>query len=643
MNEVKIRPESLKKYKEMDLKLGIKSSLPNVKSALALIVLLWECADRRAELVYSQFGEEEKNIVMTDELSGLVKKYLFDERKFEVQKLGLPNQQSLIDCLNNNLLFTSQIEHLMVAFELIWKLAKVSFTDGILAASSERTGGRRYPKKLEYTINVDIIHSVIENDLDSYLRVLLRWLGFNVEAGEDENSYDERNEHILLNLFTNLSEGAVFKLNDGNQDIIFNQNSLYCKVLETQKVVDINGEKEPKGSLRIFKSLLANEMHPYLNGKNNGNSGVSIKPGKLDELKQYQHRVDTFLRLSATKVIRLEESEYQNKINDYKRLGKIWFKDGKNIIYYGAPGTGKSYGVSKEIEQVYPNFKDERSDDSSFVFRTTFHPEYTYTDFVGQVMPKVTNGLITYEFVPGIFTQALAKAMDSKQEGRPVFLVLEELSRANVAAVFGDLFQLLDRHNGQSEYSITNSLIAKEVYGDSGAESKIYIPNNLHIYGTVNTNDQNVFVMDTAFKRRFEWKYVSTKPVSDENNPLIKIKGLEGNDSNVEWHKFYQRLNKFITTDMALGEDKQVGQFFIKFTDNDKENRNQLQNKLLQYLWDDVQGASFNGVKLFDPSISTFSELYDKFGHNQKVFSDDFLEKLFPYERTVEEFSSDEV
>lgn len=316
---------------------------------------------------------------------------------------------------------------------------------------------------------------------------------------------------------------------------------------------------------------------------------------------------------------------------------------GKNIIYYGAPGTGKSYGVSQEIEQVYPNFKDENSEDAKFVFRTTFHPEYTYTDFVGQVMPQVKDGVVKYEFSPGIFTKALAKAMNPKQEGRPVFLVLEELSRANVAAVFGDLFQLLDRHNGRSEYSITNSLIAKEVYGDSGVDSKIYIPNNLHIYGTVNTNDQNVFVMDTAFKRRFEWKYVSTRPVSDENNPLIKIKGLEGNDSDVDWHKFYQRLNKFITTDMALGEDKQVGQFFIKFTDNDEENRNQLQNKLLQYLWDDVQGASFNGVKLFDPSISTFSELYDKFGQNQKVFSDDFLKKLFPYKRTVEEVSSDEV
>ncbi len=376
--------------------------------------------------------------------------------------------------------------------------------------------------------------------------------------------------------------------------------------------------------------------------------------------------------------------------DDSSFVFRTTFHPGKNIIYYGAPGTGKSYGVSEEIKEVYPNFNDEGSDDSSFVFRTTFHPEYTYTDFVGQVMPQVKEGVVKYEFSPGIFTQALTKAMDSKQEGRPVFLVLEELSRANVAAVFGDLFQLLDRHNGRSEYSITNSLIAKEVYRDSGADRKIYIPNNLHIYGTVNTNDQNVFVMDTAFKRRFEWKYVSTKPVSDENNPLIKIKGLEGSDSDVDWHKFYQRLNKFITTDMALGEDKQVGQFFIKFTDNDEENRNQLdsdvdwhkfyqrlnkfittdmalgedkqvgqffikftdndeenrnqlQNKLLQYLWDDVQGASFNGVKLFDPSISTFSELYDKFGQNQKVFSDDFLKQLFPYKRTVEEVSSDEV
>lgn len=312
---------------------------------------------------------------------------------------------------------------------------------------------------------------------------------------------------------------------------------------------------------------------------------------------------------------------------------------GKNIIYYGAPGTGKSYGISKEIKKVYRSFEDETSEEATFVFRTTLHPEYTYTDFVGQVMPKVTDNVIKYEFIPGIFTRALAKAIKYEKEGKAVFLVLEELSRANVAAVFGDLFQLLDRENGRSEYSITNSLISKEVYplneGQSQEElgnQKIYIPSNLHILGTVNTNDQNVFVMDTAFKRRFDWKYISTKPKDEENNPRIPIIGFDKSIKYVKWHDFYQSLNKYITDDLALGEDKQVGQFFIKFNDQDEEgNKIQIQNKLLQYLWDDVQGAVFNGKKLFAYSISSFSNLYDKFENNEMIFNEDFIAKLNPY------------
>lgn len=221
-------------------------------------------------------------------------------------------------------------------------------------------------------------------------------------------------------------------------------------------------------------------------------------------------------------------------------------------------------------------------------------------------MPKVQGDSIKYVFTPGVFTRALSRAIEMEGTDQPVFLVLEELSRANVAAVFGDLFQLLDRKKGESEYSISNSLIAKEVYNLSQEEAdsddgnkKIYLPNNLFIYGTVNTNDQNVFAMDTAFKRRFDWKYISTKPVKSEdgielNNPVISI----GGQKEIRWWDFYQRLNEHITSVMQLGEDKQIGQFFIKFNENKKENNSKVQNKLLQYLWDDIEQASFTEEKL---------------------------------------------
>lgn len=311
---------------------------------------------------------------------------------------------------------------------------------------------------------------------------------------------------------------------------------------------------------------------------------------------------------------------------------------GKNIIYYGAPGTGKSHGVTKEIKKYYPNFEDESSLESRFIFRTTLHPEYTYSDFVGQVMPKVQGDSIKYVFTPGVFTRALSRAIEMKGTDQPVFLVLEELSRANVAAVFGDLFQLLDRKNGESEYSVSNSLIAKEVYklsqqeadGDDG-NKKIYLPSNLFIYGTVNTNDQNVFAMDTAFKRRFDWKYISTKPVKSEdgnelNNPVISI----GGQKEIKWWDFYQRLNEYITGVMQLGEDKQIGQFFIKYNESKKENNSKVQNKLLQYLWDDIEQASFTEEKLFE-NVLNFSDLYEKYEDDKEIFHSKLLSSLNLY------------
>lgn len=300
-----------------------------------------------------------------------------------------------------------------------------------------------------------------------------------------------------------------------------------------------------------------------------------------------------------------------------------------NCIFYGAPGTGKSYNVSELIKNYYPNFYKTDSEDSQFVFRTTLHPEYTYNDFVGQLMPVKKGDDINYEFTPGVFSLALKKALINPQ--MYVFLVLEELSRANVASVFGDLFQLLDRKDGISEYSITNSLIANFVYSKDSdplhkdySNQKIFLPANLVIIGTVNTNDQNVFVMDTAFKRRFEWEYISTDPVgNDLNNPEFEYQ----TSHMIKWWDFYQKLNQFITSVMNLGEDKQIGQFFIHFKDDIEKNKKLIQNKLLQYLWEDVQKVSY-ASKLFSEEIKNFSDLYKKFGRGEKIFSNEFLELL---------------
>lgn len=160
------RPDNILAYDEMDLKLGIKSSLPHVKSTLALAILLWECSDHPAELIYSEQNGDET--VMTNQLEQWVIDYLADI--CEEENISLDN---LINGLNQNQLFKSQMEALIVAFELVWKLAKVNFVDAKKAASAERTGGVRFPKKLTYSANIDIIHCVIKENESAFLRVLL--------------------------------------------------------------------------------------------------------------------------------------------------------------------------------------------------------------------------------------------------------------------------------------------------------------------------------------------------------------------------------------------------------------------------------------------------------------------------------------
>lgn len=307
------------------------------------------------------------------------------------------------------------------------------------------------------------------------------------------------------------------------------------------------------------------------------------------------------------------------------------------LIKYGVPGTGKSYGITEKIKETYEDY--DEAGDCEFVFRTTLHPEYSYYDFVGSTYPVINEDKsITYDFKPGIFTLALAKALEPQNSNQRVFLVLEEMSRANVAAVFGDLFQLLDRDDaGVSEYKIRNDLIADYIRKNTGVNlgnNNIYIPSNLYIYGTVNTSDQNVFVMDNAFKRRFEFEYVGTEPIAEDENHYKNDYEFVLETATYRWSDFYQRFNAYVTGIMGLREDKQIGPFFIKFkqgndTDVEEYNYNQIKNKLLQYMWEDVHKCAMAERPLFKEGIRTFGEAYAKINAHENIFCEDFCSTFF--------------
>lgn len=250
---------------------------------------------------------------------------------------------------------------------------------------------------------------------------------------------------------------------------------------------------------------------------------------------------------------------------------------GTNILYYGVPGSGKSHTISKN-----------HCSNEDVMERVVFHPDYTFSDFVGQILPRIetnANGddLLKYVFTPGPFTRILKKAINNQNE--MYYLVIEEINRGNAPAIFGEIFQLLDRDkNGLSTYGISNYDVAKAIYNDETIQ--VRIPSNLTLLATMNTADQNVFVMDTAFQRRWQMRQVENDfdyPQEHKSQSDIIIKGTD-----ISWGVFAKTINKRIfeqDNTYASTEDKRLGVFFIKEDEFDPQS---FAEKVLKYLWDDA-------------------------------------------------------
>lgn len=597
-------PYPLENYNPVDLKLGIKSSLPNVKATLSLSILLWESDPTDSTISYSISSPSGKKLSISpsvkNKLNAFIAPYL---TKYSI------DINRFFDLVEANQLFLSQIEALKVGFELIWRLAEVTFLDSSKPFNAERTGGVRFPKKLSYTSNIDIIHAVITGNPEEYIKILLSWLGLNVSC----NSKFEIN---LESVFTIMSEGAVFKMSDGEKNVVFNENGIYKRLLDTQKPVDVTGTDESKGPLRILRSYLSECLNPHVSY--DGRS-VSVA-GSVDNLAAYQERVSTFLKLSTIDYSTLLDRANGSGISTVEESKRI--KGGQNIILYGVPGSGKSYAI-----------KHQYCDDETKMVRVVFHPDYTYSDFVGQILPVISGendegeGRIIYKFVPGPFTQILKKAYENPES--MFFLVIEEINRGNAPAIFGDIFQLLDRsvagkNTGESEYGITNSDIAEIAYGDP--YHMVKIPSNLSIICTMNTSDQNVFTLDTAFQRRWNMRLVPNK-FSDSDLKFSETKIL---DTRVSWKTFCERINDIILTKnvrLTSSEDKRLGTHFV--TESDLKNiepsdlhgkelsdavlsNRKFPEKVIKYLWDDA--FKFNREEIFDINkFNSLESVIDKF------------------------------
>ena len=237
---------------------------------------------------------------------------------------------------------------------------------------------------------------------------------------------------------------------------------------------------------------------------------------------------------------------------------------GTNILLYGVPGSGKSWAIEHEYCHV-----------GSIVERLVFHPDYTNADFIGQILPVVdAEKQVTYEFTPGPFTTILRDAYMHPM--REYILIIEEVNRGNAPAIFGEVFQLLDRTVepktvegitypvGTSEYGITHKYMAEKIYGDPS--HKVRIPSNLSIVGTMNTSDQNVFTLDTAFQRRWRMRLIE----NNFDNVRATLANAQILDTEVTWKTFCEKINAIIVGNkakMASAEDKRLGVYFVHEND----------------------------------------------------------------------------
>ena len=336
-------------------------------------------------------------------------------------------------------------------------------------------------------------------------------------------------------------------------------------------------------------------------------------------------------------------NEELSKYIDYVLNGNEKYES-VNIIYYGGPGCGKS----KLVEQKY-------CENDNYI-RTTFYPDYTNSDFVGQLVPKYDreNMKLTYEINPGPFTKALEMAL--KNPYKNIYLIIEEINRGNAAAIFGDIFQLLDRVVnlteedegrkiiGESEYEISNSTIEDYIYDKLKIDlkGKVKIPANMSIVATMNTSDQNVYTLDSAFKRRWKMKHITNDFTDSDYDQIIGQKYVPMLKCDIVWKDFVERINKAIVSINTFGinsEDKQIGKYFVGLSDLldekiDVEEYDDIRpaiksfsEKVLMYLWEDI--AKLEPSEWFNDNIKTLDTLLKEYEEKGiSVFSNNIQDRL---------------
>ena len=558
-------------------RLGIKSSLPDHLQAFVTAYLIWKTNDKPVAIEYSEEYID----------AGITKIKFKDSIVSAFTHLMSRHSSYSTDLFDNNQLLTAQTEHLQVGLLNCYKTAYVTLINSS-SSSAERSGKNRYGKKLEYTSFIDLFDCFVEHNLDEYIDFFILIL----------RKDDAFLAHSLFKPFSGfisfLVEQTQYKLEDGTVE-----DRLYKKI---ERSIDFFGN----GPSRILKSFTTKGLYDL-------SPKLPIPPLSPEEFNNKKDRIDNLFN-----ILRVQYEQNKTETETETETESSSSIKGYNKIVYGAPGAGKSASVSEIVGENY--------------IRTVFHPETQYSDFIGCLKPhKDSTGSITYSFRKGPFIQILEKALLDQENHH--FLVIEELNRANTAAVFGEIFQLLDRDDeGKSEYPI---LIQDEDLYDALKETldsehdfivkrQLMIPSNLSIIATMNSSDQAVFPLDTAFKRRWIFEYL---PIDFTNCATGEVPIHHADLPHVEWKTLAQTINT-VLVQLKVVEDKLIGPWFIKDSDLVEDQAEQtFIGKICSYLWDDALKYK-NKDEIFKSDIHGYGELYQRYSDQKPIFSDKFMERL---------------
>lgn len=379
----------------------------------------------------------------------------------------------------------------------------------------------------------------------------------------------------------------------------------YVSFVEVDKLFSYNPKKwkDIKSIFDIDSSEKIKEIYLELVGDKEFNKVDCLQASQYFRSNALKHY---YCFLKAREVVLGKTGSQHGVIDDSPEFCQRNDKQSLQQIFYGAPGTGKSHAVKTETEAWEKRGR---------VVRTTFHPDSDYSTFVGAYKPTtesvqrydiynkpmtrdgapVMEQIITYDFVKQAFLQAYIDAWKNRDE--PEFLIIEEINRGNCAQIFGDLFQLLDRgDNGYSDYAIrADKDLQKHLckafedveiadYPNVKTGKELLLPGNLYIRATMNTSDQSLFPIDSAFKRRWDWKYV---PIAKGNENGTELNWMIEVDGDLyDWWTFVTTINKHVF-DTTNSEDKQLGFFFCKAKAN-IISAETFVCKVIFYLWNDV-------------------------------------------------------